>query len=398
MNFKLVENGSITSPQGYFAGGISAGIKKKQELDLGILYSEKKCVACGAFTTNQIKSYPVIFSQTNLKNGVAQLIVANAGCANACTGEEGVSNTETMARHTGAKLGVLSGDVVVASTGVIGVQLPIDRIKTGIDNLNISKDGGRDFARSIMTTDTFPKEIAVLVENENYTIAGVAKGAGMIHPDMATMFCFITTDANVEVNFLRKALKNSVDNTFNMITVDGDTSTSDIITVLANGLAGNKKIQEKNGAVFQEALNYVCTFLAKCIARDGEGATKLIEVVVDKVSSERDARIAARTIAGSSLVKSAIHGNDPNWGRIAAAIGRCPVKVEEKKLEIFICDICVFKNGKPETIDENGLSNSISGSKTVNIKVCLNDGKFSATSWGCDLSEEYVTINSAYTT
>jgi glutamate N-acetyltransferase / amino-acid N-acetyltransferase len=350
------------------------------------------------FTRNRVKAYPVIFSENNLKRGNARIVVANSGCANACTGEEGRQNVRRMASRAAGKFNLSEKDAVVASTGVIGVQLPIAKIETGIEALNVSIDGGHDFARAIMTTDTMPKEIALSVENGKYTIAGVAKGSGMIHPDMATMFCFITTDAAVEHGFLKKALRKSVDKSFNMISVDGDTSTSDIVAVLANGRAGNKAITVNNGQVFQEALDYICTYLAKLIARDGEGATKMIEVTVEKAASLEEARNAARTVTSSSLLKSAIHGNDPNWGRIAAAIGRSGASIDEENMEIYINESCIFKGGQPQDFDAERMSTAIKKSENVLLRICLNTGRHSATGWGCDLSEEYVTINSDYTT
>jgi glutamate N-acetyltransferase / amino-acid N-acetyltransferase len=393
-----IENGSITTPVGFIAGGIAAGIKSRGGLDLGVIYSGQKCVACGMFTRNKVKAYPVAFSEHNLSGGSARVIVANAGCANACTGEVGKGNVHKMAHLAAAKFGVADNEAIVASTGVIGVQLPIEKIANGIAALKATPEGGHDFARAIMTTDTLPKEIALSVDGGKYTIAGVAKGSGMIHPDMATMFCFITTDAEVELEFLRKALKKSVDRSFNMISVDGDTSTSDIVAILANGKAGNAPINSRNGKSFQDALDEICIYLAKFIARDGEGATRLIEVIAENAASSREAKTAARTVASSYLLKSAIHGNDPNWGRIAAAVGRSGVKAEQDLMEISINNAGVFKNGMPTDFDAEALSAAMKESDAVTIRICLNQGRFKATAWGCDLSEEYVTINSDYTT
>jgi glutamate N-acetyltransferase/amino-acid N-acetyltransferase len=288
------------------------------------------------------------------------------------------------------------------------VPLPMDKIRDGIARIDISCGKGADLALAMMTTDTFAKEIALFVETESFrfTIGGVAKGAGMIHPDMATMLCFITTDASIEAGFLQSALNKAVgatlnravESTFNMITVDGDTSPSDMVIVLANGLAGNKIINKGNGKSFREALDEVCLYLAKSIARDGEGATKLIEVVVEGAASQNEARLAARTVAGSPLVKSAIHGNDPNWGRVVAALGRSGARVVEKKLDVYLNNVCVMKQGSPVTFDKKELSLSLAESKDVLIRASLNLGRGKATAWGCDLSKEYVTINSAYTT
>jgi glutamate N-acetyltransferase/amino-acid N-acetyltransferase len=397
---KTISSGTVTSPKGFVAGAVEAGIKHPGKLDFAILYSEAPCVVTGVFTTNAIKSAPVILSQKFLRNKKAQAVVVNSGCANACTADKGLANAVETTNLVEKKLNLGTGEVLVASTGVIGVHLPMTKIKAGIRKISLSRKGGARFAKAIMTTDTFAKEIAITVEDSSgtYIIGGAAKGAGMIHPDMATMLCFITTDAIVNVDFLQQALRRAVDDSFNMITVDGDTSPSDTVVVMANGLAGNKAINKRNGQLFQQALNEVCNYLAKSIARDGEGATKLIEVFVVGALSQNDARLAARTIVNSPLVKSAIHGNDPNWGRIVAALGRSGAKIVEKKLNVSMNGVCVMRQGVPTAFDKQKLSQSIAQSKEVLIKLNLNLGKGSATAWGCDLSEEYVTINSAYTT
>jgi glutamate N-acetyltransferase/amino-acid N-acetyltransferase len=303
-----------------------------------------------------------------------------------------------MAGLAADKLGLSTNDVLVASTGVIGARMPMERIRDGIRRIIPTKDGGHNFARAIMTTDTFPKEIAVAVDSKMglFTIGGVAKGAGMIHPDMATLLAFLTTDAVVEANFLKSALRKAVAGSFNMVTVDGDTSPSDTVVILANGSAGTPIIDKSSGQLFQDALDEVCTFLARCIARDGEGATKLIEVVVEGALNQAHARLAARTIAGSPLVKAAMYGNDPNWGRIVAALGRSGAKINEKKLEVYLNGICVMEGGSPVPFDEQEMRRGLAD-KEVSTRLCLNLGPGKATAWGCDLSEEYVTINSAYT-
>lgn len=398
--FKTIESGTITSPQGFVAGALEANIKAPDRLDLAILYSEAPCVAVGVFTTNAIKAAPVILSQKHLRDKKAQAVIVNSGCANACTGDAGLADAAEEANLVARKLSLKTEDVLVASTGVIGVPLPMDKIRTGIAKISFSCGGGADLARAMMTTDTFAKEIALFVDTEllRFTIGGIAKGAGMIHPNMATMLCFITTDAVVGAGFLQQALQRAVDDSFNMITVDGDTSPSDTVVVLANGMAGNKIINKRNGESFQKALNQVCLYLAKSIARDGEGATRLIEVVVEGAANRGDARLAARTIAGSPLVKSAIHGNDPNWGRIVAALGRSGSKIAEKKIDVYLSTVPVMKQGTPTAFNKQELSQSLATSKEVVIKLNLNLGTGTATAWGCDLSEEYVTINSAYTT
>jgi glutamate N-acetyltransferase/amino-acid N-acetyltransferase len=396
--FKAITSGTVTSPQGFLAGAVKASIKSQEKLDLAILCSEKPCVAAGVFTANAIKAAPVILSQKQLKKGSAQAIVVNSGYANACTGDSGMADAVEMARSVAEKLRLSVEDVLVASTGVIGVPLPMDRVRAGIRKVALTKEGGHELARAMMTTDTFPKEMAIFVESKlgRFTLGGVAKGAGMIHPDMATMLCFLTTDAAVDARFLQSALQKAVNVSFNMITIDGDTSPSDTVVILTNGLAGTETINSRNGELFQKALDEVCLHLAKCVARDGEGATKLIEVAVEGAVNEAQARLAARTIASSPLFKAAVHGNDPNWGRIVSALGRSGAKVNENQLDVYLNDVCVMKQGSPVPFDKQELSTSLSG-KEVSVRLYLNLGEGKATAWGCDLSEEYVTINSAYT-
>jgi glutamate N-acetyltransferase/amino-acid N-acetyltransferase len=396
--FKAITSGTVTSPQGFLAGAVEASIKSPDKLDLAILCSEKPCVAAGVFTANLVKSAPVMLSKKHLKGQKAQAIVANSGCANACTGDSGMTDAVEMAGLAADKLGLSTEDILVASTGVIGVPLPMERIRDGIRRIIPTKDGGHKLARAIMTTDTFPKEIAVAVESAmgRFTIGGVAKGAGMIHPDMATLLAFLTTDAAVDAHFLKSALRKAVADSFNMVTIDGDTSPSDTVVILANGSAGTAMINQGNGQLFQDALSDVCNYLAKCIARDGEGATKLIEVAIEGALSEAQARLAARTIASSSLFKAAIYGNDPNWGRIVAALGRSGAKVNEKRLEVYLNGVCVMEQGSPVPFDQQQMRQGLAD-KEVLVRLCLNLGRGKAVAWGCDLSEEYVTINSAYT-
>ena len=398
--FNLIPAGSVTSASGFLAGAVHAGIKSEDELDLAILCSEVPCKAAGVFTTSQIKSAPVILSQKHIARKRAQAIVVNSGCANACMGGQGLADARVMANLAAAKLGISPEEVLVASTGVIGVPLPIDKIRAGIPKIKLAREGGHDFCRAIMTTDTRPKEMAVHVDSRGtkFTIGGVAKGIGMIHPNMATMLCFIATDAVVSADFLQAALQKAVDCSFNMVSIDGDTSPSDCAFLLANGLAGNEPVDFDNGGAFQEALNAVCTHLAKSMARDGEGATKLIEVIVEGAEDQTGARQAARTIAGSPLVKAAIHGSDPNWGRIVAALGRSGARVREDRLDVYLNDVCVMKQGCPVPFSKAEMRLALSNSDNVLIRLCLHLGDGQATAWGCDLSEEYVRINSSYTT
>jgi len=327
--------------------------------------------------------------------------VVNSGCANACTGEQGLADAAEMAGVTAQRLGISPEDVLVASTGVIGTPLPMNLIRSGIEKITLSRHGGHELAWAITTTDTFTKEIALAVEldGSEITLGGVAKGAGMIHPELATLLCFLTTDAKVDPDLLQPALQKAVDISFNMISVDGDTSPNDTVLLLANGLAGNETIHSGSHSreKFEQALIEVCLSLAKQIARDGEGATKLIEVTVEGALTLADARVAARSIAASSLVKTAIHGSDPNWGRVIAALGRAKVNVDPSRIDLYVGELCLVSGGCPLPFDRARAS-SILSQDEVPIRLCLNLGPEKATAWGCDLSEEYVTINSTYTT
>lgn len=404
IEFLPIPYGSVTSPKGFFAGAVHAGIKDPDEkrLDLGVLFSEEDCRVAAVFTTNKLKSAPVVLSQERVASaGHGRVIVVNSGCANACTGEQGLQDAKDMTRLMSGPLGVPEHAAFVASTGVIGVLLPMDKVRDGIQRIALIKEGGHDLARAIMTTDTFPKEHAVRVKGPgfDYVVAGVAKGAGMIHPNMATMLCFLTTDAGVDAALLKAALKKAVDVSFNMVTVDGDTSPSDTVLLMANGLAGNSLINggSREGRAFQQALNRVCVELARSIARDGEGAKRLIEVSVEGARSRKDARVAARTIVGSSLVKAAVYGADPNWGRVVAALGRSGADMDENSVEMYLGDVCVMRAGIPQTFDA-ARARKVLRAKEVAIRLNLNLGPGKATAWGCDLTPRYVTINSAYTT
>ena len=400
---EFIASGGITSPRGFHAGATYAGIQKKTKdgLDLGLLFSEVPCVATALFTTNQIKAAPIVWCQQRLKSGRAVAVVVNSGCANACIGEQGLADAAEMAELVAKSMGFSTEEVLVASTGVIGQPLPMKRIKAGIDQIVLSTDGGHDLAKAIMTTDTVPKETAVGVKTGEgeFIIGGVAKGSGMIHPNLATMLCFLTTDAAVDIDFLKLALQRAVDISFNMVSIDGDTSPNDMVLIMANGLAGNKPILPGSqlADAFQRALEQVCLYLAKCIAGDGEGASRLIEVTVSGAPSEAEARLAARTVVSSSLVKAAVHGSDPNWGRIMAAVGRSGVEVVESKIDLYIAQVCLVKAGKPLPFSRQSLVRALSNNE-VHVSLNLNLGSGIATAWGCDLSEVYVTINSQYTT
>ncbi|MFH0847853.1 MAG: bifunctional glutamate N-acetyltransferase/amino-acid acetyltransferase ArgJ [Chloroflexota bacterium] len=399
----FVRGGSVSSPEGFKAGAVYAGLKTEGEdkLDLGILYSEAPCAAAGVFTTLRVRAATIVLCQERIKRGKAQAVFINAGVANAFTGAQGLKNAREMAVLAGRNLGITPEDVLVASTGVTGVQLPMAKIRAGVSRIKLSEDDGHTLARAMMTTDRVPKETAVRVRDGelDFTIGGVTKGSGMIHPNLATMLCFIATDASVEPGFLQKALRESADKSFNMITVDGDTSPNDALLLLANGLAGNKPITVRSAKakVFREALDKVCITLAKKMAADGEGATKLIEVNVTGAANIIEGRAVARTIAGSSLVKTAIYGNDPNWGRIIAAAGRAGVAIQEEKLDLEIGGIPIMKRGKILPFERNEAV-KVLRKKEVVINLNVNMGKTAATAWGCDMTEEYVKVNSYYTT
>jgi len=394
-----VDDLGITAPRGFIAGAAAAGIKYEGRLDIGVVCSERPATCAGVFTRNAVKSAPVLLSARRAASGSARAVVANSGCANACTGARGLADAEQMTALAASHLGIRSEEVLVGSTGVVGTFLPLDRVAAGLAKLCARRDGGHDFARAIMTTDTTCKEIALTVRAGtcDYAIGAAAKGSGMIHPNMGTMLCFITTDAAVEPSFLAAALGRSVDTSFNMVTVDGDTSPSDTVVVLANGVAGNAPFGHENGAAFEESLAHVCGQLARAVAADGEGATRLLEVTVSGARSIEDARTAARTIAGSSLVKAAINGADPNWGRVVCAAGRSGALMDPDLVSMDLCGVPVMSQGMPVPFDDAALRALLHTDRVV-VVVDLGLGDGVATAWGCDLSHEYVTINASYTT
>jgi len=398
-----VPHGGVTSPAGYLAGATYAGLKTyaKDKLDLGLLVSEAPCQAAGVFTQSKVVSASVLLDRERAAKGPVRAIVANSGCANACVGPQGMLDAKAMTALAAKKLGVKEDEVLAASTGMIGVELPMAPIRAGIDKIELARDGGARFARAIITTDTHPKETAVsfTLGGKACVIGAAAKGAGMIHPDMATMLCFITTDAAVEPGLLAPVLKAAADRSLNMVTVDGDSSTNDMVLLLANGRAGNRPIAAgtPEAGLFSQALTEACVHLAKSIAKDGEGASKLIEVTVEGAASLDDARRAARAIASSPLVKTAVHGADPNWGRVVAALGRSGADVDEGKLALSMNEIWVFDNGAPVPFFHEAARVSMQEPE-VRILVRLHLGPHAATAWGCDLTEAYVRFNSEYTT
>ena len=400
---KFVEGGTVTDPQGFSAGATYAGLKTYAEdkLDLGLLLSDKTGTVAGVFTTSAVRSPGVTLSQERVSQGKARAVIVNSGIANACVGEQGLTDAQEITAEAARHLGLQPEEVLISSTGIIGVELPVALIQAGISRIQLSKDGGHSLARAILTTDSRPKEGSVSfdVRGKTVTIGGIAKGSGMIHPNMATMLCFLTTDGEVGSSYLQKALKRTADATFNMLSVDGDSSTNDTVLICANGSAGAGGIEEGSpeGDLFEQALDQICVYLAKEIARDGEGASKLIEVTVEGAASTAAARMAARTVVSSTLVKSAVHGADPNWGRIIAALGRSGADVEEAKIALYVNDVCIMEGGRPIPFHRDGVVVLMQGSE-VSFRIKLNLGEGQATAWGCDLSEEYVTFNSAYTT
>jgi glutamate N-acetyltransferase/amino-acid N-acetyltransferase len=401
MQFKHIDGG-VTAPLGFKAAGVKARIKYDKK-DVAVIMSDIPASAAGVFTTNRVKAAPATLSAEHLADGQAQAVVVNSGCANACTGERGMQMARSMADMTGEMLGIKAADVVVASTGVIGKELPMDRIEAGIrDAVNaLSTSGGYDAAEAIMTTDTVLKETAVQFElaGKVITIGGMCKGSGMIQPNMATMLAFVTSDVNIDPALLKKALKYVVDRTFNMVTVDGDTSTNDTLAVLANGMAGNTRLETENEdfVIFRDALFEVCSSLAIMIARDGEGATKLVEVKVCKAPTFNDARTVAMAVANSNLVKTAIFGEDANWGRIICAVGYSGVEIDPNKIDIFLGDEKMAENGAGLDFSEER-AKAILSKNSVTILIDLHMGEAEATAWTCDFSYEYVKINADYRT
>ena len=400
---EVIPNGTVTTPKGFKAGATYAGLKTyaADKLDLGLLYSDATCTAAGTFSTNKVVSPSVTVTRRHIATGQVRAIVANSGCANACVGEQGHKDAEEMTSLAAGQLGLAPEEVAVCSTGIIGVELPMALVRQTIGKIEPSPEGGHYLARAIMTTDTNPKEMAVSLKlnGRTVTIGGIAKGSGMIHPNMATMLCFLATDASMEAVYLQEALRNAVNASFNMIDVDGDQSTNDSVILLANGAAEGEAITAGTPAAeaFQEGLTYLCIGLAKEIARDGEGATKLIEVTVEEAGSIYDARIGARSVASSLLVKAAVHGNDPNWGRVMMALGKSGIEMEEAGVGLYLNEICIMEGGRPIPYFRDAVVAAMSGPE-VAFRISLGLGDATATAWGCDLTEEYVTFNSAYTT
>lgn len=403
---KIIEGG-VCAAQGFLASGVHCGIRKnKEKRDIALIYSQKKATAAAVYTTNKVKGAPLTVTKNNISDGYAQAVICNSGNANTCNAN-GIEIAEKMCDLLANELNISAKDVVVASTGVIGQPLNIEPIAKGIPTLKeqLSTNGSKNAAEGIMTTDTRLKELSLSFEIDGVEckIGGIAKGSGMIHPNMATMLVFITTDCNISAKMLQKALSTDIQNTFNMVSVDGDTSTNDMVTILANGMAGNKEITEENEAykIFMEALNTLTVYLCRKIAGDGEGATKLLECEVEGAYDENNAKIIAKSVICSSLVKSAMFGSDANWGRVLCAIGYSGATVDVNK--VFVS----FKSAKGEiSVCENGagvdfseeIAKEILLEEEITIKIKLGDGNGKAVAWGCDLTYDYVKINGDYRT
>ncbi len=406
----LKDSSGVTSPKGFLASSVYCGLKTKGNLfenkkDLSLIFSVVPARAAGVFTTNKIQAAPVEITKRHIKTKTAQAIIANSGNANCCCGPQAVSDALSMAKFTARGLNIKTKDVLVASTGVIGKPLELSKIALALPELisGLNTQGGLDAASGIMTTDKKPKLCSVRfkIGKKNVTIGGIAKGAGMISPCMATMLAFITTDAKISQSALGKAFSNSVTSSFNCITVDGEMSTNDTTLIMANGLAENKCItirQRKEFDKFQKALTDIMDYLAESIVRDGEGASKLIEVIVESALSKQQADIIARAVANSSLVKTAMYGNDPNFGRILAKIGSTGTKINLKKLDIYINGFWLFKKGNPkQNIDQEKIKRSLS-KDTASIRINLNLGSSQTKIKVSDLTEGYIKLNAKYTT
>lgn len=400
--------GGVTAAKGFEAAGTAANIKYKDRMDMALIYSSAPCKVAGTFTTNVVKAAPVMWDQEIVKNSpYAQAVIVNAGIANACTGKQGMDYCRAEAQTASGLLNIPENSVLVGSTGVIGMQLPMERINEGIRKLAAAKDGsieaGTTASRAIMTTDTVNKEIAVKMEldGKTVTIGGMSKGSGMIHPNMCTMLAYITTDAAISKELLQEALSNSIIDSYNMISVDGDTSTNDTCLALANGLAGNAEIKEKGEAYdkFCEALDFVNTYLARKMAGDGEGATALFETTVVNAATKQEARILAKSVIGSSLCKAAIYGHDANFGRFLCALGYSGVQFDPEKVELFFESkagkMLIYKDGAATDYSEEEATKILSEPE-VTVLVDMKMGTETATAWGCDLTYDYVKINADY--
>ena len=397
-----MEKNDIPAVRGFKAAAVASGLKKVRGLDLALIVSDSQASAAGVFTANKVKAAPVILSLKNISNGKAGAIIANAGNANACTGTPGLADAEQTARMVGEALGIQADDILVASTGVIGQRLDMGKISSAIPELKdaLTPEGIPMAAQAIMTTDSFSKTAIFdgLAGDRPYRIVGLAKGAGMIMPNMATMLCFILTDIQIAADDLQKILGVCTEKTFNRITVDGDTSTNDMVLLLANGMAGNKDLSKEDLVQFSEGLTRVMETLARMMVRDGEGATKLVDVKIKNAFSPGDALKAARTVANSSLVKTAFYGQDPNWGRIMAALGRADIQMDETSVDLWINDIQIVANGLGNGEEVEKQAAKIMTGKEFILSIDLHQGTHCEHVVTSDLTHEYISINADYRT
>lgn len=404
-------DGGVSAPLGFYACGVQAGIKYKEKYDVALLYSDVPASAAGMFTRNLVKAHPLVLTEKHLENGQAQAVIVNSGNANACMGEVGDNGAFQMAQTTAAELGLSLEEILVSSTGVIGQELPLTKVLPGIkkaveeitvlrenDDPLTKKEQARKAALAIMTTDTLVKEMALELTSAQGTmkLGIIAKGSGMIHPNMGTMLCFITTDAQLEAGKLKELLREATDESFNMVTVDGDTSTNDMVVVLANGRSGVQP-EGEDWINFSNMLKEACCAMAMAIARDGEGASKFLEVQVTGALTLTDARKIARSVCGSNLVKAAMYGQDANWGRILAAAGYSGAEFNPQKVDIFLSGLQVAGQGRGLSFSESEALELLK-SKDILIEIQLQDGSYQAKAWGCDLTHKYVDINADYRT
>ena len=398
--FREVEN-CVTAPRGFRAGVTASGIKSDTTIkDLGILASDVPCTAAGTFTTSRTCAAPVIVCKERLKSGKAQAVIVNSGNANCATGETGLLNAYRMTEFAAQRLGLENELVLCSSTGIIGRQLPIEKVRAGAQAIELTTEGGNAFSEAILTTDTRPKRIALEfeIDGKSVRLGGATKGAGMIYPNMATMLCYLTTDAAIELDWMRSELREAVNDSFNMMAMDGDMSTNDTCILFANGLAGNAPINARHpqASVFREALRRVTQYLAREMARDGEGATKLMTVHVRGARDKADAIKAARAITVSPLWQCALAGGDPNWGRIVAALGASGCELDQDSYDIFLGDVQVMKQGTAADYSQVDARAAMAGAE-VTISVDLHLGEGQATAWGCDLTHGYIDENTLYT-
>jgi glutamate N-acetyltransferase/amino-acid N-acetyltransferase len=398
---KTIKGGSVTTPAGFLASGIACGIKESGLPDLGLVLSERPATLAAVFTTNLVKAAPVLRGMRLARRGVCRAFIANSGCANACTGPGGLRDADLTADIVARPLGIGAEEVLTASTGKIGMHLDLAKIRRAIPRLvgSLSPDGGGRFAKAILTTDTVPKSVAVKIELSGGTIliGGCAKGAGMISPGMATLLAFLTTDASVKKSLLKHMLKDAAGNSFNRITIDGHMSTNDTAAMMANGASGVSVVSKRDAVIFEEALAFLCSTMAKKMVRYGEGATKLVEIEVTGARSDANAEDMARRIADSALVKCALHGADPNWGRIVSAAGYAGAKFKPENVKLKIGTILVFRNGVPAPFSHTKAVKYMRGDD-IAIHLSVGKGKGKAIIHTCDLSKEYVSINAEYTT